>query len=101
MQIKEFIYSDKRRKLLVLEDSATNLKGVEFTLIPETLGEDGKPLAEELQERTKVQKLVESMSVGENGKLSESDYALIKPYMKYFHNYSKAKIVTLPKEESK
>lgn len=99
MKLKEFKYNDKLRKLIVFENTDTYITGIDVSCIEKTLNDKGEVLPDELQEATRVQKLAENFVADSNGLLSDSDFALIKPYMKYFKRFSKSKIDS-SKEES-
>lgn len=93
MELKEFTYGEKPRKLLVLEETSTSYKGIEVSLIPESTNDKGEPLPAELQESAKLINMAKAMKASATGKLSDKDFALLKPYIKFFRNYSKEKCI--------
>lgn len=79
MKIKKFIYNEKLREVIVAEENATSIKGIDISYI------------EDPEERQSIRESAESIELDENGKFPEDAFNKFNG-LKYFRNFSKSKV---------
>ena len=85
MEIRKFDYNNKFREVLILEETSSNIKGIDMSY----LSKEDKEFLLKIREDFDPKKYEGEKKDSDEGK---SELLKIKPYMKYFRNFSKNKI---------